>query len=112
MYREEKSAQYIKAPYVLKDEKGTFTIGYERKNWIDGMKYFKTYIDEEDTERRDFISKEEFNELRDEAEAVWGKEDPWTGNFVPGLLNPELKEVNPDIATDTLPALTAENQNA
>ena len=47
------------------------------------------YISETGEDRKVPIERAEFSELQEEAEALWGTTD-WKGDFVPGLLNPEL----------------------
>lgn len=90
MYLQAKHAQYGFAPYVLEDDGGTFTFGENGGRII--TTYFKRYLEPGASDEE--ISKEEFEQYRDEAEALWGTLD-WKQDFVPGLLRPELPVVEP-----------------
>ncbi|CAH0121224.1 hypothetical protein PAE9249_03750 [Paenibacillus sp. CECT 9249] len=89
LYRDLKESQYEWAPYILQDLDGIFTIGYGKNGWFSSMKYWKTYQSGPNEGQKVYIEKDEFNFWKKEAEALWGRLDFW-GNFVPGLLNPEL----------------------
>jgi hypothetical protein len=91
--------QYEWAPYVLEDEGGVFIL--EEGEWLFSKYYYKTYVDESGElteENRVEIDAKEFNELKSEAEALWGtfeENEDGEKEFVPGLLNPELREKKP-----------------
>jgi hypothetical protein len=89
MYRDMVMSQYVMTPYLLEDPDGIFTLnetdrGIFRSNW-----YWKNYKTGSKTGQRVQISKEEFLQLKEEAELLWGTTD-WKGDFVPGLLRQEL----------------------
>lgn len=95
MYRDDKMSRYAMAPYVLEDEYGAFTLYYD-KGILGGLfstSYYKRYIAGPFKGKTIEVSDSEFETLRDEAEALWGTVD-WKGDFVPGLLQPELPRVN------------------
>ncbi|GAB3812672.1 hypothetical protein [Micromonospora zhanjiangensis] len=92
MYRDLKLSQYVMAPYLLEDAAGIFTLqetdrGIFRSNW-----YWKNYQTGPLAGQRVQITRDEFRELREEAELLWGTTD-WKGDFVPGLLRQELPVV-------------------
>jgi len=89
MYRDEKLARYVMAPYLLEDERGIYTLqekdrGIFRPNW-----YFKNYKTGTLSGHSMQIPKDEFVELQEEAELLWGTTD-WKGDFIPGLFRQEL----------------------
>jgi hypothetical protein len=84
MHYHAKMAKYVMAPYVLEDEQGLFTL--EKSESLLSSQYCKAYLN---AGTRIEISAEEFRELKEEAEALWGTTD-WAGDFVPGLLNRAL----------------------
>jgi hypothetical protein len=88
MTRDEKLSQYRWAPYVLEDEKGAFALAHETRWWFVNT-YYKMYVTGESKGEKEEIESSEFKDLKEEAEALWGTTD-WKGDFVPGLLNPEL----------------------
>ena len=90
MYQDEKRSKYIFEPYVLEDEKGVFTLQCEYGLTMIGIKYFKKYVCETTTKVE--IGWKEFDYWLEEAHALWGYLDIW-GDFVPGLLRPELPVV-------------------
>ena len=67
---------------------GTFTIG-EKISWVVVHTYYKTYVSGPLKGQRIEISQAEAAKYLKEAEALWGTTD-WTGEFVPGLLVPQL----------------------
>jgi len=94
MYRDQKMARYVMAPYLLEDDAGIFTLQREDPGIFRSMRYYKKY------ETGDLaggnpveISKDEFNELHEEAKLLWGTTD-WAGDWVPGLLRRELEVVS------------------
>ena len=95
MYRDDKMSRYVMAPYVLEDEHGAFTLFYDRGilGGLFSSSYYKRYIAGQYKGRKIQVSDSEFEALRDEAEALWGTVD-WWGDFVPGLLQPELPRMN------------------
>ena len=56
------------------------------------MQYYKNYIEGDLAGQRESINKKEFNFWKEEAHALWGYLNFW-GDFVPGLLRPELPEI-------------------
>jgi len=89
--RNRKMAQYLWAPYVFIEEDGqsSFTLESEGSWWGFVMHYRKCYISGPRRGTKAEITKEEFNALRDEAHALYGEVDSW-GDFIPGILMPEL----------------------
>lgn len=67
--------------------------------FVVSSKYFKKYTGGELAGQQVELTSAEFQELRDEAAALWGTTD-WKGGFVPGLLLRELPviNINPDLA--------------
>jgi RHS repeat-associated protein len=95
MYRDQKLAQYVMAPYVLEDEKGVFTLQEQDRGIFRQNYYFKTYQSGDLNGKTIQISKDEFLQWKEEGELLWGTTD-WKGDFVPGLLRPELPVVSPN----------------
>jgi hypothetical protein len=92
MYRDEVMSKYVMTPYLLEDAQGIFTLqetdrGIFRSNW-----YWKNYKTGSSAGQQVKISKDEFLQLKQEAELLWGTTD-WKGDFVPGLLRQELPVV-------------------
>ena len=81
-------SRYGWGSYVLRDMGGTFTIG-EKISWVVVHTYYKTYVSGPLKGQRIEISQAEAAKYLKEAEALWGTTD-WTGEFVPGLLVPQL----------------------
>lgn len=77
---------YEKAPYVLSDSDGDFTL-QRGTEWFVPV-YQKHYL--ESGEKKE-IDGEEFDILKEEAEALYGKET-FFNEFEPGLINPELEK--------------------
>lgn len=94
MYRDQKLAQYVMAPYVLEDEKGIFTLQEQDRGIFRQNYYFKTYQSGDLKGQTIQIAKDEFLQWKQEGELLWGTTD-WKGDFVPGLLRPELPVVSP-----------------
>jgi hypothetical protein len=92
MYKELNDAKYINTPLLLEDECGVYTLRRETPwNWPFGdISYSKAYQDGPSV----YLTEEEYTELKEEAELLWGKLD-WAGDWVPGLLRRELPIVNP-----------------
>ncbi|KNY25610.1 SpvB/TcaC N-terminal domain-containing protein [Pseudobacteroides cellulosolvens] len=93
MYRDEKISKYVMSPYVLEDEQGIFTLQVKDRGIFRSDYYFKNYKTGSLVGQSVQISKEEFLELQEEAELLWGKLD-WKGDWVPGLLRQELPEID------------------
>ena len=92
MYRDQKMSQYVMAPYVLEDENGSFTLQQQGLIW---RSYSKRYISGSLEGQSVSIGSREFGELRDEAEALWGRVNFW-GDWEPGLLRRELPVEDPN----------------
>ncbi len=88
MANELKRSQYTWAPYTLEDEAGDFLLEVEER-FLGKDTYYKRYLGDAGESEKVQIEGSEFYELHKEAEALWGTLD-WKGDFVPGLLNPEL----------------------
>lgn len=93
--RHRKMAQYIRAPYVFLESDGRngFTVQTESRWWGLSTRYTKHYITGSLKGTEVEIGLREFNELKEEAEALYGYVD-WWGDFVPGMLMPRLPVVN------------------
>lgn len=87
MYRAEKMERYVMAPYVLGDEHGFFTL--EQSRSLSSPSFHKVYVEDGASPRRIEVDASEFQQLKEEAESLWGTTD-WKGDFVPGLLNRKL----------------------
>ena len=92
--RNRKMARYVWATYVFieEDSESCFTLESEGSWWGLVMHYRKSYISGPRQGTKVEIKEEEFNELKDEAHALYGDVDFW-GDFIPGLLMPELPVV-------------------
>jgi hypothetical protein len=92
--RNRKMARYRWATYVFleKDGESSFTLESEGEWWGFVMHYRKSYISGPRQGTKVEIPKEEFNDLKDEAHALYGDVDFW-GDFIPGMLVPELPVV-------------------
>lgn len=93
MYRDMKLEQYVMAPYVLDDERGAFTFNEQSGGLFHKSHYFKNYKTGDLAGQRVEVSEDEFNQLVDEAKALWGTTD-WKGDFVPGILRRELPVID------------------
>lgn len=89
MYRDAKISRYVMAPYVLEDEQGAFTLVEQDRGIFRSNYYFKRYQTGPLAGQEIKISSKEAGEWLEEAHALWGYVDVW-GDFVPGLLRPEL----------------------
>jgi hypothetical protein len=92
--RQEVESEYVVAPYLLEDEGGVFTIESDR-NLFDSV-YQKRYVSGDREGEVAAVEKEEFHDLQEEAQALWGYVD-WKGEWVPGKLRTELPEVDQDV---------------
>ena len=84
-------SRYVMAPYVFQDDGGSFTV-QEGSRWLVFSEYSKLYVEGPLAGKSVTIDKSEFTWFKKEGEALWGTVDGW-GDFVPGLLMPELPEV-------------------
>jgi len=91
-YRDEKMSRYVMAPYVFQDDGGSFTV-QEGSRWLVFSEYSKLYVEGPLAGKSVTIDKSEFTWFKKEGKALWGTVDGW-GDFVPGLLMPELPEVS------------------
>ena len=89
MYRDAKISQYVMAPYLLEDEKGVFSLLREDRGIFRSNRYYKKYETGDLKGQEVQIESEEFDQLAEEARALWGYVD-WWGDWVPGLLRREL----------------------
>lgn len=69
-----------------------FTLDYSKSSWVSDTKYFKNYVAGAKQGEKVRVSKSEFEDLAEEAKALWGTID-WQGDFVPGLLLPSLEVI-------------------
>lgn len=90
LYMDIRKSQYDYAPYYMQDQGGIFTIRESKGGWFSGTTYLKIYRGGPLEGKEYNISKEEYRFWANEGKALWGYLDFW-GNFVPGLLNPELE---------------------
>ncbi|MBW7475892.1 hypothetical protein K0T92_14190 [Paenibacillus oenotherae] len=90
IYREINMSEYVYAPYILQDEGGLFKLSEEQAHWFAHHYRWKVYVTGALAGQKIEVTKEEFNFWRWEGESLWGTVDLW-GNFVPGLLRPELE---------------------
>jgi hypothetical protein len=93
MYRDQKLSRYVRAPYLLEDDHGVFTLVEKDRGVFRSNLYWKEYVTGADAGTQVPISKDEFSRLADVAETLWGAVD-WAGDFVPGLLQRELPVVH------------------
>jgi RHS repeat-associated protein len=93
LYRDLKLAQYQMAPYLLEDKNGVYSLVIKDRGIFRSNLYYKKYETGELSGQSFELSKSEFSQLREEAEALWGTTD-WKGDWVPGLLMPELPIVD------------------
>ncbi len=89
-------SQYIFAPHILRDEGGFFNLEKESGGLFGKSSYWKVYQEGQNAGQMCEIDESEFEFWRKEGEALWGTTDIW-GNFVPGLLRPELLTYDPDL---------------
>ena len=101
MHREMQMSNMLMAPYVLHDENGIFTISSGRHRRWARMSFYKNYIEGDLAGQSIAITRAEFNFWAAEARALWGYVDIW-GNFVPGLLQPELPIIEKERGWDDL----------
>lgn len=94
-YRDDKLSHYAMAPYLLEDESGVFTLQEHDRGIFRPNHYFKVYKFGARAGQTVQVSKQEFRELQQEAELLWGTTD-WKGDFVPGLLRQELPVIEVD----------------
>lgn len=89
LYRDQKMSQYVWAPLPLLDSGGVFTLWQEDRGIFRSNDYYKKYKSGPLEGQMVPITTYEWDELRQEAEYLWGYVD-WKGDFVPGLLRPKL----------------------
>lgn len=108
MMRDEKMSQYVMADYLLEDEKGVFKLAEQDRGIFRPNHYFKRYQTGALAGQDVQVEREEFSELKREAESLWGTTD-WKGDWVPGLLRRELPVVpayrGPDGSLRPIPML-------
>ena len=79
------------APYFFEDDQGIFTVQRATVMFVFHRTPLKHYLSGPSQGTDVYINDEEFSNLKDEAEALWGKindgESP--DKFVPGLLRPD-----------------------
>jgi hypothetical protein len=73
---------------------GVFTLQEQDRGIFRSNYYFKRYQTGPLAGVTFQIEREEFEELKSEAEALWGTTD-WKGDWVPGILRRELPVVDP-----------------
>jgi hypothetical protein len=89
MHLESKRSQYAFEDHVFVDDTGAFTLQSKRLFGVP-FQYYKRYLSRTGGDAGLVrISKLEYDELVDEAEALYGKLD-WMQDFEPGLLVSEL----------------------
>ncbi|MEM9493816.1 MAG: hypothetical protein AAGC55_32010, partial [Myxococcota bacterium] len=96
-YLQSKRANYVWGEYILEDGYGAFVLKYRKSSHLSSMKYYKYYLSGDYRGETIDISAAEYGELKAEAEALWGTTDR-RGNFVPGLLQPRLRQLGRDRA--------------
>jgi RHS repeat-associated protein len=93
IWREAKLSQFVMAPYQLGDDHGVFTLDELDRGIFRSNKYFKTYQTGALAGKSVEVSKGEFKSDLGAAQELWGTTD-WKGDWVPGLLRPELPVID------------------
>ena len=87
------TANAVRAPYVLENAHGSFTLAFYRNRWGRKTSFYRNYISGEYVGQMIPISSGEFARYRSLAEDFWGYTN-WLGTWFPGIFRQYLPNLS------------------